>query len=296
MKSIEPQLISGNKPDSGGILDIQRQGGSMRNLLVASAIASILMTGAVQADNLLFGIVEGVAEQSSFGDMQEKYRPLADYLAKVLKNKVTLEPSQNIKSATGNLTKARYSLAYIRPSNITGHAILNNNYQLVAMAKGEFTANFIVRKDHSFKKPEDILAKPISMPEKGSLMARVGVATMRDMGGKPEKMQIKYSHYQEAVSYSVDNKFADVGVVAPGQGKAWEKKGGVTLFKSKKLPFWAIIASPKISKGDVSNMQKALIAMENTDEGKAILKKIGVNGWVAGNGQEYVDLVQWIDK
>lgn len=268
----------------------------MRNILVAGVIASVLTASTVQAESLLFGIVEGVAEQSSFGDMQEKYQPLADYLAKVLKHKVTLESSQNIKNAMGSLAKARYNLMYVRPSNVAGHAIRNNNYQLVAMAKGEFTADFIVRKDHSFKKPGDILAKTIAMPEKNALMSRVGVAMLRDMGGKPEKMHINYSHYQDAVTYSVDNKFADVGVVAPGQAKAWEKKGGVVFFKSKKLPFWSIIASPKISKDEVSNMQKALVALETTDEGKAILKKIGVNGWVAGNSQEYVDLVQWIGE
>lgn len=271
-------------------------GGSMRNILVVSAIASILTTGPVQADNLLFGIVEGVAEQSSFADMQEKYQPLADYLARVLRHKVTLESSQNIKNAMGSLAKARYNLMYVRPSNIAGRAIRNNNYQLVAMAKGEFTANFIVRKDHPFKKTGDILANTIAMPEKDSLMSRVGVAMLRDMGGKPEKMQINYSHYQDAVTYSVDHKFADVGVVAPGQAKAWEKKGGVTFFKSKKLPFWSIIASPKINKNEVSNLQNALIALENTAEGKVILKKIGVSGWIAGNSQEYVDLVQWIGE
>jgi ABC-type phosphate/phosphonate transport system substrate-binding protein len=244
--------------------------------------------------NVLMGISEGVAEQASFSEMQDKYRGLAEYLGRVLKRKVTLESSQNFQSALANLGKERYDLMFVRPSNIAGRAIRDNKYQLVASAKGEFTASFIVRKDHTFKKPEDTLTHVFAMPEEGALMSRVGVATLRDMGGNVDKMQIRYSRYQEAVAFMVEQKFADVGVVAPAQAKAWEQKGGAVLFKSKKIPFWCIIASPKMTTAEVTALQEALIGMEHSEEGQAILKKIGVKGWVGGDGKDYVDLLKWL--
>lgn len=247
-----------------------------------------------RAANVLFGIAEGVAEQSSFGDMQDKYQPLANYLGHVLQAKVTLESSQSIKSALVNLKKGRYDLMFCRPSNVSAKAIRDDKYQLVAMAKGEFAANFIVRKDSGFKKPEDIFNHTIALPEQNSLMAKVGLATIRDLGGKVAPSQLHFTRYQEAVNFMVDMKFADVGIVAPALVKPWLQKGGVVLFKSKKLPFWSIIASPKMSKDEVAKMRKALIDMENTDEGKKILAKIGVKGWVPGNPQDYVDLLTWI--
>ena len=246
------------------------------------------------AESALFGIAEGVAEQASFGDMQDKYQPLGDYLGRALKRKVVLEFSQNIKSAVGNLAKERYDLMYIRPSNVTAKALRDNKCQLVAMAKGEFTANFIVRKDSPFKKPQDIFGRPVALPEASSLMAKVGLATLRDLGEKPKPQQLHFTRYQEAVGFMVENKFSDVGVVAPGQAKAWEKKGGVTLFKSKKLPFWAIIASSKVAKDEVAKMRKALLEMENSEDGRKILDKIGVKGWVPGNPQEYLDMLVWL--
>lgn len=269
----------------------------MYKVLVSSLVAGFVMwSGGVHAapTSALLGISEGVAEQASFSEMQDKYRTLAEYLGKVLKRKVLIESSQSFKTALANLEKERYDLMFVRPSNIAGRAIRDNKYQLVAMAKGEFTASFIVRKDHGFKKPEDVLTHKIAMPEEGALMSRVGVAVLRDMGGVQDKMQVRYSRYQEAVAFMVDKKFADVGVVAPAQAKAWEKKGGVTLFKSRPLPFWSIIASSKLSANEVAAMQEALIAMEGTDEGKAILKKIGVKGWTAGQGKDYVELLSWI--
>lgn len=245
------------------------------------------------ANNLLMGIAEGVAEQTGFGEMQDKYQPLADYLARALNVKVTLESSQNIKSAILNLKKERYDLMFCRPSNVAARAIRDNNYQLVAMAKGDFTANFIVRKDHTFKDNKDVLGRTIAMPEESALMSRVGVATLRDLGGQDEK-KIRYTRYQEAVGFMVENKFADVGVVAPALAKAWEKKGGTILFKSKKLPFWSIIAAPKMSKDAVAKMQKALIEMENSEEGKKILAKISVKGWTGGDAKDYIDMMTWL--
>ncbi len=268
----------------------------MRNILGSGLILLAVYSASAFAagGNALMGISEGVAEQASFSEMQDKYRGLSEYLGRALKRKVTIESSQSFKSALANLEKERYDLMFVRPSNVAGRAIRDNKYQLVVSAKGEFAANFIVRKDHGFKKPEDVLSHKIAMPEEGALMSRVGMAALRDMGGVKDKSQVRYSRYQEAVAFMVDKKFADVGVVAPAQAKAWEKKGGVTLFKSRPLPFWSIIASSKVSAAEVAAMQEALIAMENTEEGKAILKKIGVKGWAAGQGKDYVDLLSWI--
>ena len=266
----------------------------MRRILQVGVIALALVAGPGYAANVLFGIAEGVAEQANFGELQDKYQPLADYLGRVLKNKVTLESSQNIPSAIANLQKGRYDLMFCRPSNVSAKAIRDNKYQLVAMAKGDFTANFLARKDHPFKKPEDVLTKTIALPEANSLMAKVGLATLRDMGGTPKPEQLRFTRYQEAVTFMLEMNFADIGIVAPAQAKAWEKKGGVVFFKSKKLPFWSIIASPKMSRADVEKMQKALIEMEETDEGKKILAKIGVKGWAPGKAQDYIDMLTWL--
>ncbi len=255
----------------------------------------VLVFAAPARANLVFGIAEGVSEQSRYGDLENKYQPLADYLGRVLKNKITLEASQSFNSATTNLQKKRYDLFFCHPSNVPGIAIRDNQYQLVVMAKGDSNANFIVRKDHTFKKPEEILTHTIAMPRSHTaLMTVAGQATIRDMGGMKEASLFRFANFQEAVSYMVEMKFADVGIVNPRQAKAWEKKGGVVLFKSKKLLFWSITASPKLGKADLAKLQAALVNMENTEEGKKILALINVKGWVLGNSQDFIDQLTWL--
>ena len=266
----------------------------MRYMWLVGVLMWACAVSPARADNVLFGIAEGVAGQFNYQDMQDKYQPLADYLGRVLKAKVTLEYSQDIKSALVNLGKSRYQLLFCRPANVTAKAIRDDKYQLVAMAKNDNGANFIVRKDSGFKKPQDISNHNIAMPGKNTFVAQVGLATLRDLGIKIAPSQLHVARYQEAVNFMVENKFDDVGIVAPVMTKPWLKAGGVVLFKSKNLPSWSIIASPKISKEEVAKMQKALINMEESDEGKKILAKIGVKGWVSGNPQDYVDMLTWI--
>ena len=266
----------------------------MRYLWLLISCALLATATPVRA-NLVLGIAEGISEQSRFGDIEDRYQLFADYLGRVLKNRVTLEASQNFKNSATNLQKGRYDLFFSRPSNVPAKAIRDHQYQLIVVAKGDSTANFIVRKDHGFKKPEDILTRTVAMPRSSTaLMTEAGLATIRDMGGMKGPNQLRYANYQEAVGYMVEMKFADVGIVNPGQAKAWEKKGGVVLFKSKKLPFWSITASSKLGKAELTKLQTALVDMENTDEGKKALAKIGVKGWVIGNPKEFLDMLTWL--
>jgi ABC-type phosphate/phosphonate transport system substrate-binding protein len=245
---------------------------------------------------LLLGINEGVAAQQSAPELQEKYKGLAAYLATVLKKPVHVESSQSMGGSANSLKNARYDLMYVRPSNVAAKAMRDNHYTLVATVKGEFTAAFIVNKDSPLKKPEDIRGLRIAMSEPKSLMAKAGLATLRDMGIDPKSQQIHSTRYQEAVGYMVQQKFADVGVVAPILAQGWEKKGGTVLFKSRKLPFWSVISAPGMSQEDGARVRQALINLETADAGRAILARMGVKGFVAGNQQDYLDMLKWLGE
>jgi phosphonate transport system substrate-binding protein len=247
-------------------------------------------------DTLLLGVNEGVAAQQSAQELQEKYRGFAAYLGTVLKRTVHVESSQIMVGSAASLKKARYDLMYVRPSNVAAKAMRDNKYTLVASVKGSFTADFIVNKDSPLKKPEDIRGQRIAMSAPTSLMAKVGMATMRDMGIDPKSQQIRTSRYQEAVNYMVQQKFADVGVVAPVLANAWEKEGGTVLFKSRELPFWCVIAGPTMSADDIAKVRAALLALEGTEASKIIFPRMGIKGFVAGNQQAYLDMLKWLGE
>lgn len=276
----------------------------MKFLLTTLAIALLLPLTSQAApavaqkaarSDLLFGINEGTAGQKDFGDLQIKYKALADYLSKTIGKPVKLESSQNLKSSSANLAKGRYALFFSKPANVSAKAIKDQKYQLVAMAKGEFTVKFIVNANSPLKKPEDIKGKRIALA-KGTFMEKAGMAELRDRNLVPAADHIQAAKFQDALEFIVEKGFADVAMVSPVVAKNWVAKGGGVLFESRKMPFWSLIASPDMSKEDVEKIRAALVNMEKTEDGKKLMGKLGVKGFVPGNPQDYLDLLSWLNK
>lgn len=253
---------------------------------------------AATENSLLFGVNEGSSGSADFLERQEKYRALTDYLSTTLKKQVRLESASDLKSLTSNLQNSRYDLLLVRPSHISAKAMRDNKYTLVASAKGDAYTYFIVHKDSPIKKPGDIRGKRIAMPDKLAYPTSAGLAMLRDFGMKPEKENIQYFRLQEAVGYAVKQKLVDVGVVISYSkvAKEWKSGGDAILIESKRLPFWSVIASPKMSQANIALVRAALTKLNDTAEGQKIMKNVGINGFVPGNQTDYNDLLAWLKE
>lgn len=266
--------------------------------LVFSVLMLLVSFSAQAADDaVLFGVNEGSSGSADFRERQEKYKPLAEYLSKAIGKPVRLESAQDLKSLTKNLEKARYGLLLVRPSHISAKAMRDQRYVLVASAKGDAYTYFITRSDSALKTPQDIKGQMIAMPDQLAYPTHAGIAMLRDIGITPEAGKVHYLRTQEAVGYAVEQNLSGVGVVISYSkvAKEWTKNGHKILWQSKKLPFWSVIASPKLGDQTVAAVRTALLKLSEQPGGEAIMKNIGVNGFVAGSQQDYLALLNWIE-
>jgi ABC-type phosphate/phosphonate transport system substrate-binding protein len=245
---------------------------------------------------LLFGVSEGTSGSIGFSELQDKYKPLADYLAKILKRPVLLESASDLKNLTKSLDSAHYGLLLVRPSHISAKAMRDQKYVLVAAAKGDAIAQFIVHKDSPLKQSADLKGKSIVMPDNMAYPTWIGLAMLRDIGIGRGQADIRNFRSQEAVGYAVEQKLSDVGVVISYSkvAKDWAGKGHRVLWESKKLPYWSVIGSPKLAPEEMSRIREALIKLDQGDEGQKILKGIGVKGFVPGDQAAYLDMLKWV--
>lgn len=246
----------------------------------------------------LFGVNEGTSGNVSFTERQEKYQGLADYLAKAIGTPLKLESAQNLTSLTSNLQKSRYGLLFVRPSHISAKAMRDQHYVLVASAKGDAYTYFLTPPNAPLSKPADVRGKRIVMPDRLAYPTKVAHAMLRDEGINPTGENITYLSSQEAVGFAVEKNLTDVGVVVSYSktAKEWKAKKNPIVWQSKRLPYWSIIASPKISSADINKLRAALIALETNAAGKKIMGNIGVSGFVAGKQQDYLDLLNWVEQ
>lgn len=267
------------------------------NKLLQSVLALTLISATFTvfaADTQTLGVRESVAEQMSPGKLHERYKDFADFISHTIGKQTLIDASQEAKFILDNMKSGKYAVMFVRPTGLAGRALRDDGFTLVAEAKDELYAAFIVPKDSPLKRAEDLIGKRVVMPEKTAFITNVGFATLRDAQIDASKLNIQYTRYQDSAAYIVDTKLADAALVSSVVAKSWEKKGGRTLFRSKRVPSWAVIASPKLSQADITKLRAALLAMESNDNGRKILQQIGVSGFMQGNPEEYLALSKWI--
>jgi phosphonate transport system substrate-binding protein len=266
----------------------------LRPLLIAAAFVAALPAA---AQELVFGVNEGVTYRITPHETRERYKELGEMLSKALKRPVKVVPEDNYVKLRKGLEAKTYDLAYVHPAHHSLRAIRDQKYQLVVITKGfeGYKARFLTKADAQFKQPQDVLKTKMVMPDPDSITAWMVRATLRDLGADPQKIDLGTTRYQDGIPFMMENGFYEVGATAAGGVvKEWTSKGGKILFESKPVPIKHLIASPNLTQAEVETIRQVFLSLETSKEGKEILAKIGFAGYRTGDNQQMADLTKWL--
>jgi phosphonate transport system substrate-binding protein len=248
---------------------------------------------------LVFGINEGVTYRISASEVRERFREIADDLARLLKRPVRIEYMDEYVQMGKDLEAVRYDLAYVHPAHYAIRAIDKAHYRLVAVTKGytEYRASFLMRGDATYGSLTDPRIQQIGMPDADSITAWIVRATLLEaLGPKAKTLRLRYTRYQDAVPFMVDYGFAELGATAASAViKDYTDKGGKILLKSKPVPIKELIASPNLPAQDLAHIQQYFLNLEVTEEGQRRLAKLGYKGFATFDERKLVELGRWLD-
>jgi ABC-type phosphate/phosphonate transport system substrate-binding protein len=246
---------------------------------------------------ILLAINEGGAANADATDTLFKYQEFGELIERTLHVQVVLVAVRDRDKLKTALKKQDYALLLARPNDVPAEAIRDFGYRPIAMAKEPSQTLFIVTKDSPIKSIAEVKGKTIVTPDAYSNMWRVANAMLRDANIIMANEKVKAMRDQAAIGWSMENKFFDVGVInsVSGVGRTWEKNGGRVIARSRDLPNMPFIASPAISDDQVAKLRTAVVALDGSDSGKTILKKIGINtGFQGTSSQVFLDFLAWI--
>ncbi len=245
---------------------------------------------------LLLAANEGAAGNVDAIEIARRYESFKQIIEKTLGVPIALVAVRDATVLRGSVETRAYTLVLSRPVDILAEAIRDFGYQPVVVAKETGNALFIVPKDSPIRTIAQIRGKSIVTPDRYSYMWRIAAAMMRDNNISISEQKVRTMRDQAAIGWSMENGFFDVGVVASfsGVGRTWEKRGGRVIAKSRDLPTVPLIASPKLSAAQVAKLRAALIALDSSESGKAILKQIGVAGFMETSPDPFLDLLKWL--
>lgn len=258
--------------------------------------ALLLACAAPWAHALVFAVNEGVTYRVSNDEIRARYAAIANDIAKILGQPVTVEPVGHYPTLRQGLQDKAYDLAIVHPAHISIQA-LQKGWRLVAVTKGfeTYTANFLVRADSPLKSLEELRGRKLGAPDEDSITSWMVRATMRDALGDDKQVAFTYTRYQDAVPFMVEHTFTQAGATASAAVvREWQAKGGKVLAKSKAVPIKHVIAGPGITPEQVARLRDYFVALDTTDEGRKKLDPIKVKGYMAYDPAQLMALGKWL--
>ncbi len=247
---------------------------------------------------ILLAINEGGAANADATETILRFQELSRVVEKTLRLPVTIVAVRDRNSLLTALQRQAYALLLARPNDVPAQAIRDFGYQPVVTEKVPSQALFIVRKDSPLKSITDVKGKSIVTPDQYSQIWRIANAMLRDNRIAMSGEKVRAMRDQAAIGWSMENGFFDVAVVnsVSATGRTWEKNGGRVIARSPELPNMPLIASPELSAAQVAKLRAALVALDSSENGKAMLKKIGLTGFKETSPQVFLDFLKWLGE
>lgn len=268
--------------------------------LLARALMSVLVLSAaapVIAQEFVFAVNEGVTYHVTPHETREKYRDVAQQLAKILKRAVRVQPVADYPTLARTLQAGGYDLAYIHPAHHALRAMRDHGYHPIATTKGfsDYKARFLVKGDAKLDKAAQIRGRPMVMPDPDSITAWMVRATLRDMGLAADKESIGTTRYQDGIPFMMDNGFYEIGITAANAVvKEWQGRGGRVLFESRPVPIKILVASGKLPQVEIDALRTFFLSLDSSERGRELLTQIGLQGFLPADPQQLGELARWL--
>ena len=248
------------------------------------------------AARVFMAINEGGAANADAGETLFRFQELTQIIEKELRAPLIVVAVRDRNKLKASLKKQEYGLLLARPNDLPAEAIRDFGYRPVVVAKESSQAMFIVHKNSPMRTISDVRGKSILTPDQYSNIWRIANAMLRDANINMANEKVRSMRDQAAIGWSMENEFFDVAVVnsVSGVGRSWEKNGHRVIARSKELPNMPMIASPQVTEAQFAAVRSAMIALAGSDNGRAALKKIGLNGFQEASPQAFLDFLKWI--
>jgi ABC-type phosphate/phosphonate transport system substrate-binding protein len=253
-------------------------------------------TAQVHARDLVMAISEGSSGGTDHARVIAKYKGLADVLGKSIGQKVNVVFIREFSALEDGLKNQRFDIAMARPSDYPARAMRDFGYQYLASAKPDGHCLIIVPQDAPYKTLDDIRGKRIVLPSPAAYMTKFCTAELRDKGIDVSQERVERVREQGAVPFYLTNKFGDVGGVASysGVARSLEKSGQRVLHQSVAQPYFPLVVNKAFAAPQIQAMQKAMQGLGETEEGQAVLKSIGIQGFDITSERRLRALLAWL--
>ena len=230
----------------------------------------------------IFPIVSGVA-------LFKRFAPLKDYLAQNIGYKFSLETARDFPTFVRRTADRKYDVVITAP-HFSVLAADSGDYKIVARPKRDLVSLIVVKKNSTVTSLSQLAGKKIATPPAPALTTRSGKRYLKQQGlkGKNKPKYQSFKSHNAAYQAVLVNNYTAAIVSINAVNKALDKGIPLRIIgKVPALPAMATLVSTHLPKEFADKIEKALVSMEKTDEGRSTLKQIGFPGYWSARLKDY---------
>ena len=230
----------------------------------------------------VFPIVSGVA-------LFKRFAPLKDHIEKELGREIKLETARDFPTFVRRTADKNYDIVITAP-HFSVLAADSGDYQIVARPKRNLVSLIVVAKSSKLTTLSQLAGKKIATPPVPALTTRSGKRYLAQEGLKQKQIPTYVPFKSHNAAYqSVLIKDTDAAIVSINAvNKALDKGIPLRIIgKVPVLPAMATLVSTRFSDEFAMRVEKILVAMDTTEEGRIALKKVGFPGYWSARLKDY---------
>lgn len=235
---------------------------------VLLAVLLSLSTPGAKAD-LMLAIQPILTEEKT----RTAYQPLADYLGKVVGQKIMIHTSPNFLAYWGNLRSEKFDLV-LDAAHFTDYRVQKLGYEVLAKVPDFVSYSLIVLEENLIFDALELAARRVATLGPPS----IGAARLNAMFPNPMRQPviIEVSSSEDGIDMLLKGKVFAAMIPTPLVRQVMAGGAPVLVVTTTDpIPHIAVSASPQLDPGVREAMRKALVTADKSAAGKKMLDDIG---------------------
>jgi len=239
-------------------------------------VASTLLTSPIQVNAENKFLTLGIFPYVSTSKLIAHNKNIRKHINETTQYKLSLVTAKNLQTYVENLKSRQYDFIFSAP-HLARFVEKKYKYQRVAMTSHKILAVYLVKKDSPLRTLDELRGKKLSMAPTKTLLHQIVLNQLNMHNIIPGKdIQIKVVNTHNNSTYDVLNNDSDVAVTG---AKIWKKlpaekkKKFRMLTQANPTSGFIILAKPDTDKTVVKDIQKSLLAFNDTKAGKGYIFK-----------------------
>lgn len=240
--------------------------------------------GTAFAETLSFGI----PPQQAPTEVVKRWTPVLQYLEKKTGLVLELKTAKDIATYQQQIMEGLYDIAYVNPNTYVAANKLKGYLAFAQEKDGKSFGMIVARKGGPISNLSELNGRTLAFPSSFAVMATI--LPLKQLEDQKIPVRIQYVVSMDSVYRSVAK-----GLFLAGGGESRTfgildpeiRDQLVVLWQSDELPPFPFFAHPRVPTATLNQIQKAMIAMGQDPEGRALLNVVNIKGLEKSTDAEY---------